>query len=84
MKVIVFTMEGCPWCDELKGQLDESNVEYEARDINEYSTMYNNFAKITECELLPSVLIGKEALVPEKSFQTIEECVDTIESLLVG
>lgn len=81
-KVLVFTMEGCPWCSKLKEQLDDAGIEYVARDVNEYSTMYDKFVEITDSELLPALLIGKQALVPQKSFNTIDEAVSTVKNLL--
>lgn len=82
-KVILFTMKGCPWCTKLKEQLNENNISYEERDVDDYSEMYEKFVKITENDLLPSVLIGKNALVPDKSFKTIEECVGSIQTILL-
>jgi glutaredoxin len=82
-KVIVFTMKGCPWCQQLKEQFDEKGIEYEAKDVDEYSTMYDNFVKITESDLLPAMLVGKNALVPQKSFNSIDEAVKTAENLLL-
>jgi len=32
--------------------------------------------------LLPALLIGKQALVPQKSFNTIDEAVSTVQDLL--
>lgn len=81
-RVIIFTMKGCPWCSKLKEQLDEVGIKYDVRDIQEYSEMYDKFAEITESELLPALLIGKQALVPEKSFKTIDEAVSTVQDLL--
>ena len=81
-KVLIFTMEGCPWCTKLKEQLDDAGIEYVARDVDEYSTMYDKFVEITDSELLPALLIGKQALVPQKSFNTIDEAVSTVQGLL--
>ena len=81
-KVLIFTMEGCPWCTKLKEQLDDAGIEYVARDVDEYSTMYDKFVEITDSELLPALLIGKQALVPQKSFNTIDEAVSTVQDLL--
>jgi|TARA_R110000868_G_scaffold411181_2_gene702162 glutaredoxin len=82
MKVIVFTMDGCPWCSNLKEQLDAKGIEYEAKDVDEFSTMYNKFVKLTKNDFLPAMLIGKNALVPQKSFNTIDEAVNIVENLL--
>jgi len=81
-KVIVFTMKGCPWCTKLKEQLKENNISYDERDVDDYSEMYEKFVKITENDLLPSMLFGKNAFVPEKSFKTIEEAVDLLKKHL--
>lgn len=81
-KIIVFTMEGCPWCSKLKEELDKNGIEYDQRDVDEYSTMYENFVKITKSDLLPAMLVGKNALVPQKSFNTIEEAVKVATDLL--
>jgi len=81
-QVLVFTMEGCPWCSKLKEQLEEAGIEYVTRDVDEYSTMYDKFVEITDSELLPALLIGKQALVPQKSFNTIDEAVSTVKNLL--
>ena len=81
-QVLVFTMEGCPWCVKLNEQLEEAGVDYVTIDVDEYSTMYDKFVEITESEMLPALLIGKQALVPQKSFNTIDEAVDTVENLL--
>ena len=83
-KITVFTMEGCPWCYKLKEQLDEKGIEYDAKDVNEFETMYDKFVEITKSDLLPAILVGKHALVPQKSFTTIEDAVKNIETILQG
>ena len=77
-------MDGCPWCQNLKEQLDEKGITYETKDVDEFSTMYENFVKVTKSDLLPSMLVGKNALVPQKSFNTIEEAVKAVENILLG
>jgi len=84
MKIIIFTMNGCPWCGTLKEQLDEKGIEYVAKDVDEFKTMYDNFVKITKSDLLPAILVGKNALVPQKSFNTIEQAVEVIQGFLQG
>ena len=50
--------------------------------MDEFSTMYNKFVKLTKNDFLPAMLIGKNALVPQKSFNTIDEAVNIVENLL--
>ncbi len=80
--VIVFSMKGCPWCIKLKDQLKENKISYIEKDIDDYKELYDKFVEKTGNDLLPSVIVGKKALVPEKSFKTIEECVSQITKLI--
>ena len=51
-------------------------------DVDENEEMYNKFSKIVENDFLPAILIGKNAFVPDRSFNTINEAVDLIKSHL--
>jgi glutaredoxin len=82
MEVRVFSMKGCPHCDNLKNQLKENNIKFTEIDVDENEEMYNRFSKIVENEFLPAILIGKNAFVPDRSFNTINEAVDLIKSHL--
>ena len=48
--VILFTMDGCPYCVEMKGLLDEQEIKYLERDINEYEDEYEQYVELTENE----------------------------------
>ena len=43
LSIIVYTMKGCPFCVDFKKMLDESNIEYFDRDIDENSEEYDLF-----------------------------------------
>ncbi len=35
-QIVLFTMEGCPWCSDMKKMLQEENIEFLDRNINQY------------------------------------------------
>ena len=41
LSIIVYTMKGCPFCEDFKKMLDESNIEYFDRDIDVNSEEYD-------------------------------------------
>jgi glutaredoxin len=55
--VVLFTMKGCPFCVDLKNMLNESNIEYFDRDIDEYKEEYEMFVEITENEYVPAFML---------------------------
>lgn len=82
MKVKVFSMQGCPHCDNLKTQLNENNIDFVLLDVDEHKELYDKFVNKVNNEYLPAILIGKTAFLPDRSFQTINEAVDLVKQHL--
>ena len=85
--VILFTMEGCPYCVQMKDQLKESNINFVERDIDEHKDEYDMFVEITENEYVPAFMIVESPdtddhksclFAPERDFNEIEEGVAII------
>jgi glutaredoxin len=83
-QVVVFTMEGCPHCQEFKKILSENSVEYVNRDIQEHSEEYQMFSKVKN-DLVPAFMIvdgddtSKSGLfAPDQDYQTLEEALNII------
>lgn len=85
--VILFTMEGCPYCVQMKDQLKESNIDFVERDINEHKDEYDMFVEITENEFVPAFMIVESPdtddhksylYAPERDYEEIEDGVRII------
>jgi glutaredoxin len=51
VSVIVYTMKGCPFCEQFKEILKNENIEYIDRDIHEHKDEHDLFVKETDNEL---------------------------------
>ena len=89
--VILFTMEGCPYCVQMKDQLTESGIHFVERDIDKHGDEYDMFVEITENEYVPSFMIVESPnsdehksylFAPERDFNEIEEGVSIIKEHL--
>ena len=84
--LILFTMKGCPFCDIMKEQLNELDVDYVVRDINEYEEEYDMFVEITENDFVPAFMIIESPdenpktmlFAPDRDFNEIEDGVKII------
>ena len=89
--VVVFTMNGCPFCDMMKNQLNESNVDFIERDIVNHSDEYELFVEATGSEFVPAFMIIEDAFgepkstayIPDKDYMTIEEGVEIIKKIVL-
>jgi glutaredoxin len=85
--VILFTMEGCPYCVQMKDQLKESDINFVERDIDKHKDEYDMFVEITENEFVPAFMIVESPdtddhksylYAPERDYDEIEEGVAII------
>ena len=82
MEIKVFSMKGCPHCDNLKNKLTDNNIDFVTIDVDENEKLYEAFSKKVKNDFLPAILIDKTAFLPDKSFNTIDEAVIQIKTHL--
>tara|TARA_R110000868_G_scaffold314031_2_gene575009 strand:- start:1648 stop:1902 length:255 start_codon:yes stop_codon:yes gene_type:complete len=84
-------MKGCPFCDEMKDMLKESKIDFNERDIDEYSEEYDKFVEATDNEFIPAFMLldsegveVKEAVLmaPDRDFDDIHEALKKVKMFL--
>ena len=83
-KVVIYSQEGCHYCQEIKDLLTQSAIPYTSRDIGEHKTEWEKIMKHSKNDYVPTVLIAdKESkkgkvLAPERDFDDMTECFEQI------
>jgi glutaredoxin len=85
--VILYTMEGCPYCLIMKDKLNELEIPYVDRDISEYKDEYDMFVEITENDFVPAFMVLENIntspqsylYAPDKDFDEIDEGIKIIQ-----
>jgi len=87
VSVIVYTMKGCPFCEQFKETLKNENIEYVDRDIHEHKDEYDLFVKATDNELIPSMLIIENInevspksflYAPDRNYEDLNEALEIV------
>lgn len=87
LSVIVYTMKGCPHCEDFKKMLTTENIDFVERDIDEYSKEYDMYSEITENDMVPALMIieGDEKdyepflYAPERNYNELKEAIEIIQ-----
>lgn len=82
----IYVIENCMYCNELKDLLTKENIPFMDIDINllENVKEFDKINAIAKSDSVPIVLVNKRILVPEKSFQTIQEAFNLIKKFMVS
>ena len=83
-------MKSCPHCHELKKMLQEENIDFVDRDIDENSDEYDVFVKATQNDFVPALLIIREGgekvesflYAPDRDYEELTEAVQIIKKHL--
>jgi glutaredoxin len=86
LSVVVYTMKGCPFCDQFKDLLVNESIEFFDRDIDEFKTEYDIFVEVTSNDMIPALLVIEgdndehESFLyaPERDYNELTEAVDII------
>lgn len=90
--LILYTMDGCPFCQMMKEKLVESNIIYYERDIDEHKDEYDLFVEITENDFVPAFMIiegddKKQPITslyaPDRDFNDLDEGLEIIKNKMV-
>ena len=85
--IVIYTMDGCPFCVMIKERLEELEIPFIDRDIDTEEEEYNLFVKaINGNEYVPAFMVietdGKthttKFFAPQRDFNEIEEGVNLI------
>ena len=95
MKIaVVYTMKGCPYCMQIKEELNKNKILFIERDIEDFEEEYDEFANVVENEYVPALMLltlddkdnasNVQLLAPDRDFQDIHEGVQLVKNYLLN
>jgi len=86
--LIVYSMEGCPWCIEFKNLLTKNRIKFKERDIEKYKDEYDIFVEATQNDFVPAFMILEVAsekadlYAPDRDFKDLNEALSIVKKNL--
>jgi glutaredoxin len=87
--IVIFTLNGCSHCKNLKGRLNDLEISYIDVEIGENQKLWDQVVQQTGHNVLPTVFIKKEnsdegpVYVPGRDYHNEDEIVEIIKNLQV-
>lgn len=82
--ITIYTFPECPYCAALKEIYEKEGIEYRDVNINlvENKEEWDQIFEVSKAEEVPVVKIGKQLLVPNVSFHSINEAGELTKKFL--
>lgn len=91
-KVVLYTMNGCPHCEEMKEKLVKNKIRFTERDIDKYEKEYDLFVEATKNEYIPAFMLltfekskkptDVQLLAPDDDFEDLDEALEKVRRYL--
>jgi glutaredoxin len=87
-QIVVFTLEGCRFCIDLKKELKKSEINFTEIEVSNNHEIWNKVIEQTGLNLLPTVYVNKEGTdegpvyVPTRDFNSPNEIIKIIKTFL--
>lgn len=81
-KVITYTLDGCPACEELKTKFDKMGLTYENVVMNDNEDMWDKLAEMGGSDFAPQVMV-ENYLIKEEEYEDVNQLISvTLTNLL--
>lgn len=82
-KVKIYSLEGCPACNELKEKLEKIGLVYENVEMGNNDEMWDKLEKMGGSEYVPQVQV-ENYLIKEDEYETINDLISKTLTNLIG
>jgi glutaredoxin len=86
--IVIFTLDGCSHCVDLKKKLDDLKIQYIEIEVTKNKEIWDKVVEQTGHNSLPSVYISIDGgdtgpiFVPERDYETQDELIEKIKNYL--
>jgi glutaredoxin len=87
-QIVVFTLDGCRFCIDLKKELKKSEIPFSEIEISSNQTIWDKVVEQTGHNLLPTVYVNKEGsdegpvYVPSRDFNSPKEIIKILKTFI--
>ena len=89
-KIVIYSQEGCSYCEELKNILEQNGIPFTVSDIDDKRDDWQIISESTENDYVPQVMVvdtideSAKILAPDRDFDDVQECAQHIMTELYG
>ena len=77
-KITIYTNEQCPYCKQIKEELDKNNIEFENRLTSEFIDEWKNVSSLTGLPTIPTIHYKNNYFVPARDFNGAQHLIDIL------
>ena len=78
--MIIYTNETCPYCKQVKEELNKNGIGYTERLTNDWETKWKDISQLTGMPTVPTIEYKDNYLTPGRDFRSAIHLVDIVKN----
>ena len=79
-KIEIYTNETCPYCKQVKEELEKNNIEFTEKLTSDFEQEYKSIVSLTGMPTVPTIKYKDEYFVPGRDFVNAKQLINRLES----
>tara|TARA_R100001082_G_scaffold57828_1_gene31911 strand:- start:104 stop:502 length:399 start_codon:yes stop_codon:yes gene_type:complete len=79
-KIEIYTNETCPYCKQVKEELEKNNIEFTEKLTSDFEQEYKSIVSLTGMPTVPTIKYKDEYFVPGRDFVNAKQLISRLES----
>ena len=79
-KIEIYTNETCPYCKQVKEELEKNNIEFTEKLTSNFEQEYKSIVSLTGMPTVPTIKYKDEYFVPGRDFVNAKQLINRLES----
>ena len=81
-EIVIYTMDSCTYCKEIKDLLIEKNIKFTEKNKVEFTNEWFRVVQLTGIPMFPTLTVGGEYFVPTRDFRSPAEAINMLEYMI--
>ena len=83
-KIEIYTNNTCPYCKQIKDELNKKNIKFEERLTPDFTDEYQEIVNLTGIPTVPTIKYNDEYFIPGRDFQNAQQVINLLETFKVS
>ena len=83
-KIEIYTNNTCPYCKQIKDELNKKNIKFEEKLTPDFTDEYQEIVNLTGIPTVPTIKYNDEYFIPGRDFQNAQQVINLLETFKVS
>ena len=77
-KITIYTNETCPYCKQIKEELNKENIEFNEKLTKDYTKEWNSITSLTGLPTVPTIYFQDNYFIPGRDFGNAQHLISVL------